>query len=266
MLRTSEKENKLISSIPLAGAQKLQKVLAMKGLGSRREIERWIQADRLAINNHPAWLGARIKTEDKITLDGKLLTLFSESNSTSARTRLLLYYKRVGEICSTHDPQNRHTVFYGLPCIKPARWIMVGRLDCNTQGLLLFTTDGLLSHRLLHPSYEIEREYAVRVHGVVTPTIIHKLKQGVVLDGKLACFSSISSLFPTQGSNRWYRVLLKEGRQREVRRLWATQGVAVSRLVRIRFGPIKLPSTLQPGKFIWLTTGTINSLKQCVGL
>lgn len=264
MLPDKDKHSASTQQVTTPSTQKLQKMLALQGLGSRREIEQWIQAGRCMVNGKVATLGIRVSAQDTITVDGRFIALTHTKETHT--TKLLLYYKRDGEICSTQDPQGRSTVFDCLPPIQPERWIMVGRLDYNTQGLLLFTTDGLLSHRLLHPSYEIEREYAVRVHGIVTPSMLHALQEGVLLDGQPACFSSITTLPQTNGSNNWYRVILKEGRQREVRRLWATQGVTVSRLIRIRFGPIKLPTTLNPGQMIWLSSEAVHSLKGCVGL
>jgi 23S rRNA pseudouridine2605 synthase len=246
-------------------SQRLQKALATTGLGSRREIERWIQAKRITINGSVASLGDKVTRNDRITLDGRLLgpLKFIEP---SAIPKLLVYYKRFGEMCTTQDPQGRPTVFENLPRIYPQRWIMVGRLDYNTLGLLLFTTNGLLSHRLLHPSYEIEREYIARLHGNVTPDIIAQLKKGVQLDGQIAHFSSVWQRTSAGGSNHWYHVVLKEGRQREVRRLWASQGVTVSRLIRVRFGPIHLPSDMKPGQFIELPDNVCNQLGSCVDL
>jgi 23S rRNA pseudouridine2605 synthase len=248
-------------------SQKLQKVLAMQGLGSRRAIEQWIQAGRFTINGQIASLGVRISPFDQIALNGQLLTICDQSVADSA-SKLLLYYKPINQICSTQDPQGRRTVFEALPQLKDKkiRWVMVGRLDYNTSGLLLFTTDGLLSHRLLHPSYAIEREYAVRTHGAATPAIIHNLQKGVLLDGKVAHFSSVIKISSAGKTNHWYRVILQEGRQREVRRLWASQGITVSRLMRIRFGPIVLPTHLNPGQSIWLQEVDINRLRNCVGL
>lgn len=245
--------------------QKLQKVLATEGLGSRREIEGWIKEGRLRVNGVVAALGVRVKAQDKIMKDDQELRL-SYHRSDQVETRILLYYKPYNEICSAKDPEGRKTVFEQLPTIRSNRWVMVGRLDFNTVGLLLFTTNGLLSHRLLHPSYEIEREYAVRAHGVLTSSMIERLKKGVLLDGKMARFISITSKNESTGANHWYHVILKEGRQREVRRLFESQGVIVNRLMRIRFGPIVLPKQLYPGQSIELERADVRQLKQCVGL
>lgn len=243
--------------------QKLQKILARAGFGSRREIEKWIQAGRITVNHQTATLGMRIGTTDTVHIDNQKVSL-STAETIEETTQVLLYYKPEGEICSTNDPEGRPTVFHQLPSIHPLRWITVGRLDYNTSGLLLFTTNGLLSHRLLHPSYEIEREYAVRVYGKVTPSMLQTLKTGVLLDGQPSSFSHITQKPSTQGHNHWFHVILKEGKNRAVRRLWESQGVSVSRLIRIRFGPIKLPPTLKPGQFTYLTEKQIAQLSTAI--
>lgn len=225
--------------------EKIQKVLARIGLGSRREIERWISEGRIRINTKTAQLGDRIDCHAKVFVDDKPIQL---TRDLSFKRQILLYYKPEGEICARTDPENRPTVFSRLPPIKAGRWIMVGRLDINTQGLLLFTNDGELAHRLSHPAYEIEREYAVRVLGKVDKKILHRLQQGVRLDDGVASFTRIEERGGA-GVNHWYHVVLKEGRNREVRRLWESQGIQVSRLLRVRFGCVQLPSDLHRGQW-----------------
>jgi 23S rRNA pseudouridine2605 synthase len=178
---------------------------------------------------------------------------------------VLLYHKPVGEICTRHDPEGRANVFANLPKLKTARWIAVGRLDINTSGLLLFTTDGVLANKLMHPSAEIEREYAVRVLGEVTDDMLKAMKSGVELEDGMAHFDSIVDAGGT-GANRWYHVMLREGRKREVRRLWESQGVRVSRLQRIRFGDLTLSRSLRPGKWRDLEAEELKNLYESVGL
>jgi 23S rRNA pseudouridine2605 synthase len=230
-------------------SEKLQKVLAAFGLGSRREIERWIQQGRVSVTTQVAKLGDRVERDAKIFIDGKLIKLLA---SAPLQRRVLIYHKPVGEVCTRHDPENRPTVFAQLPRLKEQRWIMIGRLDINTLGLLLFTNDGELAHRLSHPSYGIEREYAVRVLGKVDVAQLNQLKKGVKLEGRMAAFTRIEER-GGEGANRWYHVVLKEGRYREVRRLWESQGIKVSRLIRIRFGNVCLPSDLRRGQWRELT-------------
>lgn len=223
--------------------EKLQKVLAQKGLGSRREIETWIDDGRLMINNRLAKLGDRVNTSDVIKLDGRLV-FFRKTRDQAPK--VLLYHKPIGEIVTQKDPGDRKTVFENLPKLRGKRWVAVGRLDVNTSGLLLFTTDGALANQLMHPASEIEREYAVRLLGKVSPEMITRLKRGVTLEDGMARFDDILDAGGT-GANHWYHVILREGRNREVRRLWESQGVKVSRLIRVRFGPIVLPRGLKMG-------------------
>ncbi len=243
-------------------SEKLQKVLAAYGLGSRREMERWIQQGRVSIATQVATLGDRVERDAKIFVDGKLIQLCS---NTSLCRRVLIYHKPAGEVCTRHDPENRPTVFLNLPRLKEQRWIMVGRLDLSTLGLLLFTNDGALAHRLSHPSYEIEREYAVRVLGAVNEIILDRLKKGVKLSDGIAAFTHIKEC-AGKGANRWYHVTLKEGRNREVRRLWESQSVMVSRLIRIRFGDINLPADLKRGQWRELMANDLHQLESLVGL
>lgn len=237
-------------------SEKLQKVLARAGLGSRREIERWIAEGRVQINGVTAKLGDRIELSAKIKIDDKPVFLQATNQ---VKTRVLIYHKPVGEVCTRFDPEGRPTVFDHLPRLQGERWIMIGRLDLNTSGLLLFTNDGELAHRMLHPSYEIEREYAVRVLGKVDQVMIKRLLHGVELEDGHAAFVSIVDA-GGEGANHWYHVVLKEGRNREARRLWESQGVTVSRLIRVRFGNVTLPRSLRFGKFTDLDPQAIEEL------
>lgn len=243
-------------------SEKLQKVLARIGLGSRREIEKWIAQGRIMVNGTIAKLGERAELSDKILIDNKPIYL---TKIKPAKRRVLLYHKPAGEICTRLDPEGRPTVFDHLPPLHQQRWIAVGRLDINTSGLLLFTNDGELANRLLHPSYEIEREYAVRVFGQVNISTLRRLKQGVELEDGLAAFTSIEDA-GGEGINHWYHVTLKEGRTREVRRLWESQGVTISRLIRVRFSSIQLPRFLRAGKWQELAVDEVNTLASTVKL
>ena len=218
-------------------------------MASRRTVESWIEQGRITINGTTAVLGCKVTPDVQIKLDGKYLKL--GDHNFSSKHRVLLYNKPIGEICTRKDEQNRTTIFQNLPKLKNQRWISVGRLDINSSGLLLLTTDGQLAHKLMHPSSNIEREYAVRVLGEVSPEMIKKLTRGVHLDDGFAKFHSIKSSGGS-GANKWYHVIIKEGRTREVRRLWESQGIVVSRLIRVRFGSTVLPKHLGVGKFIEL--------------
>lgn len=229
-------------------SERIQKVLAQLGLGSRREIEKWIKAGRIQINNVTAKLGDQIIPTDSVHLDGRKIRLTPLKKQ---QTRILIYNKPEGEICTRSDPEGRPTIFEKLPPLKNQRWIVIGRLDINSSGLLLFTNDGELAHQLMHPSFDIEREYAVRLLGQVTESMIKRLIQGVELEDGKARFTHIQ-FTGGEGANRWYRVTLTEGRHREVRRLWESQNIKVSRLVRIRYGTIELPRSLACGRYIEL--------------
>jgi 23S rRNA pseudouridine2605 synthase len=245
----------------LSTAERLQKVLARQGLGSRRQLEHWIVAGRVKVNGQLAELGMRVTSNDRIYIDGRPLRLTS-----SQSTRVLIYNKPEGEICSRHDPQGRKTVFDALPKLKQGRWLGVGRLDINSQGLLLFTNNGELAHRLMHPSQQIEREYAVRVQGTVTEQLLTHLKQGVLLEDGPARFITIN-FAGGDGRNQWYHVTLCEGRQREVRRLWQSQpDIQVSRLIRIRYGHVQLPRNLPRGRWRELTGAETKALDGSAGL
>lgn len=242
--------------------EKIQKILANLGIASRREIERWIREGRIRINQELAQLGDRVDSTAKIWIDGKPVPLVS---TTDFKRRVLIYHKPEGEICARSDPEKRPTVFERLPSLRSQRWVMIGRLDINTLGLLVFTNDGELAHRLSHPSYEIEREYAVRVLGKVDENILARLKKGVRLEDGMAAFTRIEERGGS-GANHWYHVVLKEGRNREVRRLWESQGVNVSRLLRVRFGNVSLPDDLSRGQYRELDAEDRQKLARLVGL
>jgi len=242
--------------------EKLQKVLARAGLGSRREIERWIADGRVVIDNKVATLGDRVSGEEKIKLDGKLLSL---KKLYPQITQVLVYHKGMGTICSRSDPEYDKTVFDDFPRLKSGRWVLVGRLDVNTTGLLLATTDGELANRLMHPRYEIKREYAVRVYGEVTPEMIDNLLKGVELEDGMAKFDSIVAQ-GGEGRNLWFTVVLHEGRNREVRRLWETQGIQVNRLVRNSFGPVRMPRRLRKGQCEELDAKQVAALYAAVNM
>ena len=238
---------------PVAG-EKLQKVLARTGLGSRREMERWIEAGRVAVNGKVASLGDRVDGRARLTVDGRNI-----DTSPAQETRCILYHKPPGEVCSRSDPEGRRTVFERLPKLKSGRWISIGRLDFNTSGLLLFTTDGDLANSLMHPSSNIEREYMVRVMGDVTEDMLQRLVDGVMLEDGMARFTDIQD-GGGDGINHWYYVVLTEGRNREVRRLWESQGLTVSRLKRVRYGEVFIPSRVKQGQWIELESKELKSL------
>src|SRR5579862_712058 len=222
---------------------RLQKLLAAAGLGSRRSVEQWIRDGRVTIGGRVAQLGDRAAPGDEVCLDGRRLDLHPAQLTSR---ELLLYHKPVGEMTTRSDPQGRPTVFERLPQPRNGRWITIGRLDVNTSGLLLFTTDGELAHRLMHPSSEIDREYLVRIRGRPSQFAINQLLEGVALEDGPARFDDIVQ-DETDGSHTTFRVVLHEGRNREVRRIWSAIGFEVSRLMRIRYGPIELPRDLRPG-------------------
>lgn len=242
--------------------EKLQKLLARMGLGSRRGLEEIIQSGRISINGRIATLGDRATPLDEIRVDGRLVRIKAEREK---RRRVIAYYKPEGEISSASDPEGRPTVFDRLPKLTGDRWVMVGRLDINSSGLLLFTNDGELAHRLMHPSHEITREYAVRVLGEVTPQIAQNLTRGVHLEDGIAKFDDIKEGGGT-GVNKWYHVKIKEGRKREVRRMFENQELKVSRLIRTRYGTVILPKELRTGRFIELDAKEIDKLIETVGL
>ena len=225
----------------MATGERLQKLLANAGHGSRREIEQWIRDQRLTIAGRIAQLGDRAEAGADIRLDGQPL-----GSAPSGERTVLIYHKPAGEVTTRRDPAGRPTVFERLPPPPAGRWIVIGRLDVNTTGLLLFTTDGALAHRLMHPSAEIEREYLVRVHGNPGPQVLERLRTGVVLEDGPAHFDQIVAGGHSE-SHSWFRVTLREGRNREVRRLWQAVDLEVSRLTRLRYGSVELPEDLRPG-------------------
>jgi 23S rRNA pseudouridine2605 synthase len=238
-------------------SERIQKLLAGAGHGSRRGIEEWIRAGRVTINDRVAALGDRATSTDRICLDGKPLDLGGRAES----VEVLLYNKPVGEVTTRSDPEGRPTVFDHLPTPRSGRWIVVGRLDVNTSGLLLFTNDGELAHRLMHPSSEIRREYLVRLRGTPSATVLERLRRGVELEDGPANFDRIEA-DSTDGSHSWLRVSLHEGRNREVRRLFEHEGFEVSRLSRLRYGSVELPRDLRGGAFKALDGPAICELAQ----
>ncbi|HAZ80622.1 MAG TPA: 23S rRNA pseudouridylate synthase B [Porticoccaceae bacterium] len=247
-------------------SEKLQKLLATVGLGSRRELEKWISAGRVSVNGSISKLGDRAVPEDRILVDGRPVKIVTDDSP-----RVLMYSKPEGEVCTSSDPDGRPTVFDRLPRLNRGRWIAVGRLDINTSGLLLFTNHGELANRLMHPSYEVKREYMVRIHGEVTETMIARLTEGVILEDGIAKFQTVKAQHARSNdersaSNQWFKVILAEGRTREVRRLWESQGVEVNRLKRISYGPIELPSIVRRSEFIDLDPKQVISLFRAVAI
>lgn len=243
-------------------SEKLQKVLARAGIGSRREMETFISAGRVSVDGKTAYLGDRVEGNEQIRVDGHQVTLKPIADNIC---RVLMYNKPEGEMCTRKDPEGRATVFDRLPKIEGGRWVAVGRLDINTSGMLLFTTDGDLANRLMHPSKQVEREYAVRVFGEVTEAMLQTLRNGVKLEDGLAKFQKITYR-GGEGRNHWFHVVLSEGRNREVRRLWESQGLQVSRLIRVRYGDLEMKRQLPLGGWIELNLKDVNYYRQLVGL
>lgn len=239
-------------------SEKIQKLLANAGLGSRRQIETWIEAGRIQVNGKTAKIGDRMTAHDQVLVDGREIKLLK---SQQQKSRVLLYHKPEGEICSRSDPEKRPTIFERLPIIRNSRWICVGRLDFNTSGLLLITNNGELANRLMHPSSEIEREYAVRIRGPVKNEDLKKLQTNVRLEDGFARFNRLTDA-GGNGTNHWYHVTVSEGRNRLVRRLWESLGYTISRLIRIRFGPVYLPAGLRRGQYVELSDNEVNELFQ----
>ncbi|NNC22610.1 pseudouridine synthase [Salinisphaera sp. USBA-960] len=244
-------------------AERLQKLLAGGGYGSRREIERQIEAGRIRVNGTVASLGDRAAADDRIERDGQRLNVASRAG---APTRVLLYKKHVDQVVTRSDPDGRPTVFRGLPKLSGGRWLAVGRLDVNTSGLLLMTTDGELKRRLEHPSFEIVRRYAVRVHGTVDNAMLDRLLAGVELEDGVARFEQIRVADDAGRSNHWFDVDVCQGKNRVVRRLFESQGVTVSRLIRTGFGPVALPGGIKAGRYQELTAKQIRALAAAVDL
>lgn len=244
--------------------ERLQKVLAQAGIGSRREMEEWISAGRVSVNGTVATLGMRVSEGDKVQVDGRHIRLQLQAEQTLPR--ILLYHKQEGEIVSRDDPKERANVFDALPKLRGQKWIAIGRLDFNTSGLLIFTTSGELANRLMHPRFEVEREYAVRVQGQMTPDQMHQMmKEGIELEDGLVRFEQLSDE-GGEGFNHWYRLVLKEGRNRVVRRTFEALGLPVSRLMRVRFGMINLPPRIKRGMMAELGEGEVRAILEWVGL
>lgn len=237
--------------------ERIHKLLAQSGYGSRREIEKAILEDKVLVNNQNAKIGQLITPSDKIIFNGKAIFLNNDNNL----PRVLIYHKPEGEIVTENDPGGRSTVFEKLPRIKKGKWMSIGRLDFNTSGLLIFTSYGELANRLMHPKYEIEREYSVRILGELSEDQIKEFKSGIDIDGGKAKFESIY-FEGGEGANKWYRVVLKEGRNREVRRMFEYFDLTVSRLIRVRFGIVILPSHLKRGMHTELTQAEVTRLLQ----
>jgi 23S rRNA pseudouridine2605 synthase len=241
-------------------SEKLQKILARSGVGSRREMEVIISAGRVTVDGKVAKLGDRVLPTQQVRVDGHPVKLATEEEQIC---RVIAYHKPEGEICTRTDPDGRPTVFERLPKLRGSRWIAIGRLDINTSGLLLFTTDGELANRLMHPKFEVEREYAVRVFGEVTDAIIQKLRTGVELEDGKANFKKIKAS-GGEGVNKWFHVTLTEGRNREVRRMWESQGTIVNRLIRVRYGDLLLPKHLPAGGYTEYPLEEVNYLRKLV--
>ncbi|MDP1543696.1 MAG: pseudouridine synthase [Polycyclovorans sp.] len=233
---------------PITDSQKLQKMLAQAGLGSRREMEVWIEEGRVTVNGKVATIGTRVGPDDLVKVGRRIVRMPAPEQL----PRVLLYHKPEGEIVSRDDPEGRASVFAALPRLRGAKWLAVGRLDYNTCGLLIFTTSGDIANRIMHPRFEVEREYAVRIMGQLTAEQIIRLKAGITLaDGVARCESLTDE--GGEGANHWYRIVLKEGRNRIVRRMFEALGMTVSRLMRVRFGIVALPARLKRGQCLELT-------------
>ena len=249
------------SARPVDATHKLQKALAQAGLGSRRDMEQWIIAGRVTVNGSTATIGARVGAHDEVKVDGRVL----RAAAPSQLPQVLLYHKPEGEIVSSDDPAGRPSVFDKLPRLRGAKWVAVGRLDFNSCGLLVFTTSGEIANRMMHPSFELEREYAVRVLGQLTEEQIARLRSGIKLNDGVARCESVASE-GGEGANRWYRIVLKEGRNRIVRRMFEALALQVSRLMRVRFGPVGLPMRLRRGQFQELAPEETRQLLTALGL
>jgi 23S rRNA pseudouridine2605 synthase len=246
-------------------SDKLQKLMAHAGLGSRREIETWIADGRITVNGKRAKLGDRAEAADRVLLDGKLMSL---SEVGGEKIKALIYHKPEGEICTRKDPKDRPTIFENLPGIPGGRWVSVGRLDINTSGLILLTNNGELANKLMHPSTGVEREYLVRIRGAASEETIKTLtRDGVDIDGKPAKFERVlASDMADEGTNHWYKVVIKEGRYREVRRMWDAVGHTVSRLKRIRYGTIRLTRDIKRGQHAKIAPMQLEKLVLSLGI
>lgn len=236
---------------------RLHKLLANAGLGSRRAIESWIKAGQIQVNGKCAHIGQEVSLHDKIQINGKLIDL---EDLSPEQPRFLIYNKPEGEICSTVSEEGKKSVFDSLPPLSQGRWVMVGRLDVNTSGLLLFTNNGELAHQLMHPSFQVERQYAVRVLGHITQNTLLTLKKGVEIQEGMSRFKEVVAMNSSSGANQWYTVTLAQGKYREVRQLWEAVGCTVSRLIRIKYGSVVLPRELKKGKWQELSLGRVQEL------
>lgn len=259
--RSGDTARRRASAEPAGKRERLHKVLANSGLGSRREMEELIAAGRVTINGEPAQVGQSVSPDDRVKINGKLVRL----RSAERLPRVLLYHKPEGEIVSRSDPQHRPSVFASLPRMAAGRWVAVGRLDFNTSGLLLLTTSGDLANRLMHPRYQLLREYAVRILGDLSDDARQRLLDGIELEDGLASFGTFQDA-GGEGANRWYRVSLFEGRNREVRRMFEAVGVVVSRLIRVRYGPFVLPPGLKRGRVQELAEPDVRRLLNDFGM
>jgi 23S rRNA pseudouridine2605 synthase len=241
--------------------ERLHKMLAQAGLGSRREMEELIRAGKVTVNGEVADIGAQAEETDLVKVNGRAVRF----RVASALPRILLYHKPEGEIVSRDDPEQRETVFDLLPQVRGAKWIAVGRLDFNTGGLLVFTTSGDLANRLMHPRFEVEREYAIRVRGELLPDQLRQLRQGIEMEDGPAQFESLVDE-GGEGSNHWYRGVLKEGRNREVRRMFEAMGLTVSRLIRVRFGVLTLPPRVKRGRWLELEPEQVATVLKWAGV
>ena len=237
--------------------QRIHKILADSGHGSRRGIERLIKQNKIEVNGEIATLGQLVSEKDSFKIEGKKIVLSARGNK---GTRILMYNKKVGEICTRHDTKNRPTVFENLPKLNSGRWVSVGRLDINTSGLMLFTNKGELANRLMHPSSMIEREYIARIHGLVTKKVLQNLINGVELEDGLARFTDVQEGKKGK-TNQWFAMVIMEGRTREVRRLWESQNLEVSRLKRVRYGNLFLPASLKQGSYKELSKSEVNVIE-----
>lgn len=241
---------------------RIQKVLASQGVGSRRQIENWIREGRITVNGQPAELGQKISLSDRVHLDGKIVKMRRVEHKTP---RVILYHKKEGQLCSRVASERSESIFVALPKMSASRWCMVGRLDVNTSGLIIFTTSGALANKLAHPSSEIEREYAVRIFGELEPEHIKQMLRGVEDKDEILKFDSVK-IKGGEGKNTWYHVTLKTGKNREVRRLFAAFDFTVSRLIRVRFGPYALPPRLKRGQHMDLSKEEVENLMKSLDL
>lgn len=242
-------------------SERLHKMLAQAGVGSRREMEELIRAGKVTVNGQVAEIGAQVEESDVVKVNGRIVRF----RPAAKLPRVLLYHKPEGEIVSRDDPEKRESVFDVLPQIRGGKWIAVGRLDFNTGGLLIFTTSGELANHLMHPRFEVEREYAIRVRGELAPDQLQQLKQGVEMEDGPAHFESLVDE-GGEGSNHWYRGVLKEGRNREVRRMFETMGLTVSRLIRVRFGMLTLPPRVKRGRWLELEPEQVVAVLKWAGI